>query len=281
MSPNKHHPLSPLVWVGNRHQKAVYKQRQAQNQCRTLWALWPKKRKEMSSFRFRYNRFVIVQSQSHIHIFATPWTEACQPSLSFTISWSLLKLMFIGWWCHPTISSFVIPFSSSLQSFPTSVSFPMSRLFASGGQGTGASATMLLMNIQCWFSLELMGLILVPFNCGDSLLRVGWGSDCEGFLVGGTCTWVLVDGTGFFSHWSSVFWGIYEFGMDLGSLSVNEEGCVPKWLKVWHEVPGTGACWPLGRAWSDTMWCTGEGNGKPLQYSCLENPHEQYEKAKW
>ena len=73
-----------------------------------------------------------------------------------------------------------------------------------------------------------MGLILVPFNCGDSLLRVGWGSDCEGFLVGGPCTCVLVDGTGFFSHGSSVCWGIYEFGMDLGSLSVNEEGCVPK-----------------------------------------------------
>ena len=92
MSPNKHHPLSPFVWVRNRHQKAVYKQRQAQNQSRTLWALWPKKRKEMNSFRFRYNRLVIVQSLGRVQIFATQWTEAHLPSLSFMISWSLLKL---------------------------------------------------------------------------------------------------------------------------------------------------------------------------------------------
>ena len=54
-----------------------------------------------------------------------------------------------SWWCHPTISSFVIPFSW-LQSFPASESFPMSRLFTSGGQSTGASASasVLPMNIH-------------------------------------------------------------------------------------------------------------------------------------
>ena len=62
------------------------------------------------------------------------------------------------WW-HPTISSSVIPFSSSLQSFPESGSFPMSQLFASGGQNIGASASVLPMNIQHWFSLRLSGLI--------------------------------------------------------------------------------------------------------------------------
>ena len=51
-------------------------------------------------------------------------------------------------WCHPTISSFVVPFSSCLQSFPASGSFPMSRFFASGGQSIGASASVLPMNIQ-------------------------------------------------------------------------------------------------------------------------------------
>ena len=58
-------------------------------------------------------------------------------------------------WCHPTISSSVIPFSSCLQSFPISGSFPMSQLFASGGQSTGASASasVLPMNIQDWFPL--------------------------------------------------------------------------------------------------------------------------------
>ena len=62
-------------------------------------------------------------------------------------------------WCHATISSSVIPFSSCLQSFPTSRSFPMSRLFASIGQSIGASASVFPMNMQDWFPLELTGLI--------------------------------------------------------------------------------------------------------------------------
>ena len=64
-------------------------------------------------------------------------------------------------WCHPTISSSVIPFSSCLQSFPTSESFQMSQFFVSGGQSVGvsASASVLPMNIQCWFPLGWTGLI--------------------------------------------------------------------------------------------------------------------------
>ena len=64
-------------------------------------------------------------------------------------------------WCHPTISSSVIPFASCLQSFPASVSFPMSQLLSSGGQsiGASASASVLPMNIQGWFPLGLTGLI--------------------------------------------------------------------------------------------------------------------------
>ena len=58
-------------------------------------------------------------------------------------------------WCHPTISSSVDPFSSQLQSFPASGSFPMSLFFASGGQtiGVSALASVLPMNIQDWFPL--------------------------------------------------------------------------------------------------------------------------------
>ena len=58
-------------------------------------------------------------------------------------------------WCHPTISSSVIPFSSCLQSFPASESFPVTQLFASGGQNTGvsASASVLPMNTQDWSSV--------------------------------------------------------------------------------------------------------------------------------
>ena len=60
-------------------------------------------------------------------------------------------------WCHPTISSSVLPFSSCLQSFPASGSFLMSQFFASGGQSIGfsASASVLPMNIQYWFPLGL------------------------------------------------------------------------------------------------------------------------------
>ena len=64
-------------------------------------------------------------------------------------------------WCHPTISSSVVPFSSCLQSFPASGSFLMSLLFTSGGQSIGASASASVppMNIQGWFPLGLTGLI--------------------------------------------------------------------------------------------------------------------------
>ena len=62
-------------------------------------------------------------------------------------------------WCHPATLSSVIPFSSWLQSFPASGSFLMSWLFASGGPSIGASASVLLMNIQDWFPLGLTGLI--------------------------------------------------------------------------------------------------------------------------
>ena len=64
-------------------------------------------------------------------------------------------------WCHPTISSSVIPFSSCLQPSPALGSFPMSQFFTSGGQsiGVSASASVLPMNIQDWFPLGLTGLI--------------------------------------------------------------------------------------------------------------------------
>ena len=64
-------------------------------------------------------------------------------------------------WCHPTISSSVVPFSSHLQSFPASGSFPVSQFFKSGGQsiGVSASASVLPMNIQDWFPLGWTGWI--------------------------------------------------------------------------------------------------------------------------
>ena len=68
----------------------------------------------------------------------------------------------LSWWCHPTISSSVIPFSLCPQSFQAPRSFPVSWLFASGGQSTKASAsvTVLPMNIHGWFTSGLTSLIL-------------------------------------------------------------------------------------------------------------------------
>ena len=74
-------------------------------------------------------------------------------------------------WCHLTISSSVVPFSSCLQSFPASGSFPVSQFFTSDGQsiGASASASVLPMNIQDWFPLGLAGLISLQ---SKGLLRV-------------------------------------------------------------------------------------------------------------
>ena len=81
----------------------------------------------------------VVQSHSHVWLFATLWTAEHQVSLSptpgvYTNSCPLSQ------WCHPTISSSVIPFSCP-QSFPASGSFQMSQFFTSGGQSSGVSAS--------------------------------------------------------------------------------------------------------------------------------------------
>ena len=107
---------------------------------------------------------VVVQLFSRVWLFTSPWTAAQQAFLSFTISWSLLKLIPIKSvmpsnhliLCHPS--------SSHLQSLPASGSFLMSQFFASGDQSIGALALASVppMNIQDWFPLGLTGLI--PFQ---------------------------------------------------------------------------------------------------------------------
>ena len=109
----------------------------------------------------------------------------------------------LSWWCYLTILSSAALFSFCLQSFQASGSFPMSRLFASGGQSIGTSASVLPMNIQDWFCLGLTGLIL----------GFPGGSDSK------------------------------EYACNAGDPG---------------SIPG------LGRF-------SGERNGYPLQYSCLEN----------
>ena len=105
-------------------------------------------------------------SVTQLCLFATPLIAACQASLSFTISQSLLKTMSpSSRWCHPTISPSVIPFSC-LQSYLAPGSYLMCWLFTSGVQsiGVSASASVLPINIQDWFPLGWTGLISLLFQ---------------------------------------------------------------------------------------------------------------------
>ena len=107
--------------------------------------------KNIDSTRYlSLNPFGSVQLLNRVQLFATPWTASCQTSLSATISPSLLKLMSTESVLPSNHRISVVPFSSCLQFFPASGSFPMSQLFTSGGQSTSvsASASVLPMNIQ-------------------------------------------------------------------------------------------------------------------------------------
>ena len=102
----------------------------------------------------------VAQSLSHVWLFATSWTTACQAPLSSTISQNLLTFMSI----EPVMLSNHRIFCHLLllpSIFPSIGSFPMSQLFPSGGQsiGASASASVLPMNIQGWFPLGMTGLI--------------------------------------------------------------------------------------------------------------------------
>ena len=118
-------------------------------------------------------QFSWIQSLSHIRLFATLWTAARQASLSITNSRSYSNSCPLCQWCHPTISSSVVPFSSRLQSFPASGSFQMSQFFSSGGQSieVSASGSVLPINIQDWFPLGWTGWISLQSKGLLSLLQ--------------------------------------------------------------------------------------------------------------
>ena len=92
-------------------------------------------------------------------------------------------------WCHPIISSSAVPFSSCLQSFPVSGSFPMSQLFTSSSQSFGATASVLPMNIQGWFPSGLTGLISLQ---SKGLSRVFSNTKANTFLNCKYLSWDLI-----------------------------------------------------------------------------------------
>ena len=135
-----------------------------ENQYYSLWGrtwstrqLWDSEAlNEISLLCHEYQVAVVVQSLSHVWLFATPWATArflCLP-LSPRVCSNSRPL---SRWCHLTISSSALGFSFCLHSLPEWGSFSMSWLSASGGQSIGASASssVLPMSIQGWFPLEL------------------------------------------------------------------------------------------------------------------------------
>ena len=139
---------------------------------RDYYTKWSKSERESQisyDITYMWNLKKMIRSDqllSRVLLVATPWIAARQASLPITNSRSSLRLMSSSQWCHPAISSCVVPFSSCPQSLPASGSFPMSQFFASGGQsiGTSASASVLPRNIQDWFPLGWTGEISLQFK---------------------------------------------------------------------------------------------------------------------
>ena len=118
---------------------------------------------QIASNAWIFNK-LIDSKQPSITISSVQFTQSC-PTLCDPMDCSMpgfpVNSCPSSQWCHPTILSSVVPFSSCLQSFPASGSFPISQFFTSGDQsiGVSVSASALPMNIQDWFPVGLTGWI--------------------------------------------------------------------------------------------------------------------------
>ena len=116
--------------------------------------------------------FSSVQSLSHVQLFVPHEPQHARPPCPSPTPGVHPNPCLLSPWCHPTMSSSIVPFSSCPQCFPASESFPMSQLFTSGGQNIGVSAsTSVLMNTQDWFLLGWTGWISLQSKGLSNLLQ--------------------------------------------------------------------------------------------------------------
>ena len=163
-------------------------------------------------------KYIYISVQfSHSVVFDSLWPHGLQhnqphyPSPTPGVYSSSCPL---SWWCHPTISSLVVPFSSHLQSSPASGSFPMTQLFASGSQslGTATLASVLPMSVQGWFKIDWSDLLAVQGTL-KSLLQhhslkasILWHSDFFMNLLYYPPSGQKKRGRGSYSRWDAWAW---------------------------------------------------------------------------
>ena len=168
-------------------------------------------------------------------------------------------------WCHPTISSSVVPFSARLQSFPASGSFQMNQLFAWGGQSVGvsASASVLPMNTQDWSPFGWTGWISLQ---SKGLSESSPSPQFKTGLLFDHFQFALIHGPNMPGSYAILLFTASDFTSI--TRHIHNRVLFLLWL---HLFILSGVISPLVER-SDKTWCTGEGNDKPLQHSCLENP---------
>ena len=138
-----------LEWIAMPSSRGLSQPGDQSNQCllrRLHWQadslpLAPTRKPIIHYMKYYFLSSYSVQSLCHVRLFATPWTAAHQASLSSPTARVHPNPCPLSRWCHPTILSFVVPFSSCPQSFPAWGSFQMSQLFTSGGHSIAISAS--------------------------------------------------------------------------------------------------------------------------------------------
>ena len=125
--------------------------------------------RRVATQNFKRNLLILytsVQSLSRVHSLRPHGWQHARPPCPSPTPGACSNSCPLSWWCHPTISSSVVPLSSCLQSFPASGSFPMSQFFTSGDQSIGVSASVSVfpMNVQDWFLFFFFSFIFISWR---------------------------------------------------------------------------------------------------------------------